>query len=262
MFAYSYFGGETTARQSAAWNSYNEAVEGMAAESRSAPRVGRRVSRFADAAICRHHLGRWPAGDGLAVLTSRIARRRWKRVNRAIGAYQSLLRETEDERIESRAHFGLGRVYELQNELDKARDGIPQPSRADSQAARRGAGQATRKARHQGRVRLAGDRRRPAPHVARRPRHARPAARLRAGRDRAARGEHTRPKNPAPTISVDDLFKGIGETGNKDESNSPIATTKATPGGESLPTDTPETERRDGRCPADGAKPDDAQPKE
>jgi hypothetical protein len=43
-------------------------------------------------------------------------------LNLATSTYQSLLQESDDERLSSRAHYGLARAYELRNELDKARD--------------------------------------------------------------------------------------------------------------------------------------------
>jgi hypothetical protein len=43
-------------------------------------------------------------------------------MSRAISAYQGLLRQTDDERVKSRAHYGLARIFELQNQLDKAKE--------------------------------------------------------------------------------------------------------------------------------------------
>jgi hypothetical protein len=43
------------------------------------------------------------------------------RLQGVIGIYDGLTTSARDERIRDRAHFGLGRVYELQNKLEQAR---------------------------------------------------------------------------------------------------------------------------------------------
>jgi predicted negative regulator of RcsB-dependent stress response len=121
MFAYSYFGGETSARQSAAWNSYNEAVEGGAPD---IDRLRESAEEFPDSPMQQLADITW--ADGQLFLASRFyfANRAASNdaMSRASGAYLGLLRQSEDERVKSRAHFGLARIYELQNQLDKAKE--------------------------------------------------------------------------------------------------------------------------------------------
>ena len=76
-----------------------------------------------DAATGRHHLGRWPGVDGVARLSVQQARASTEALDqgdeRRIKAFCN---RSDDERLQNRAHLGLARVYEMQNELDKARD--------------------------------------------------------------------------------------------------------------------------------------------
>jgi len=120
LAAYSFFGGETSARQAAAWSSYNESVESPLP---NLDRLHESADEYPDSPVQEFADITW--ADGQVAIASRyfIQNRTVanESLSRATGTYQSLLRETEDERIKSRAHFGLGRIYELQNELDKAR---------------------------------------------------------------------------------------------------------------------------------------------
>jgi hypothetical protein len=120
LAAYSFFGGETAARQAAAWRSYNESVEGSLP---NLDRLHESADEYPDSPVQEFADITW--ADGQVAIASRyfIQNRTAanEALNRATGTYQSLLRESEDERIKSRAHFGLGRVFELQNDLDKAR---------------------------------------------------------------------------------------------------------------------------------------------
>lgn len=120
MFAYSYFGGESSARQAAAWNSFNEAVEGGAP---NIDRLREAAEEFPDSPMQQLADITW--ADGQLYLASRyyLANRAVSNeaLNRAMATYQGLLRESRDERLEGRAHFGLARLYELQGDLDKAR---------------------------------------------------------------------------------------------------------------------------------------------
>lgn len=119
MLAYSYFGGESAARQDAAWNQYNLAVEGYIP---NLDRLHESADEFPDSPMQQFADITWADGQ-LAIASQYFVQNRVaanEALNRASGEYQSLLQASEDERIKDRAHFGLGRVYELQNELDKA----------------------------------------------------------------------------------------------------------------------------------------------
>jgi hypothetical protein len=43
-------------------------------------------------------------------------------LDRATSAYQSILQTSDDSRLLNRAHLGLARVYEIRNDLDRARE--------------------------------------------------------------------------------------------------------------------------------------------
>lgn len=119
--ALSYFTGATSARQSEAWSSYNEAVEGvipnleelrLAAEQHA----GSEMQRWADMTWADGHV--WMAARDYLFNHATAT----ENLNRAAGTYRKLLEDATDAQIESRAHFGLGRVYEMRGELDKARE--------------------------------------------------------------------------------------------------------------------------------------------
>jgi predicted negative regulator of RcsB-dependent stress response len=120
LFGYSYFGNESSTRQSDAWNSYNEAVGGMLP---NLDKLDESADEYPDSPVQQLADITW--ADGQVAIASRYYLQNRKAADeaadRAIRTYQSLLSATDDQRIKSRAHFGLARVYELKNELDKAK---------------------------------------------------------------------------------------------------------------------------------------------
>ena len=120
MFAWSYMSGASSAWQAEAWDAYNEAV----------------VSPMPNLELLRHsaeeHQGTkmqqladitW--ADGQVWLAARDYLYNKAGVTAALTnattAYQSILSSTDDERLKNRARLGMARVYEMQNELEKAR---------------------------------------------------------------------------------------------------------------------------------------------
>src|SRR5690606_32120570 len=112
---------ESEARQAEAWRSYNDAVAGAMPNLEA---LRKSAGEYPDSPMQEFADVTW--ADGQVWLASRyyIQNRTAadEAANRAIGAYRSLLAVTDNNRIQSRAHFGLGRIYELQNDLDKARE--------------------------------------------------------------------------------------------------------------------------------------------
>jgi hypothetical protein len=121
LFAMAYFSGSSAARESETWNAYNQAVEGLipnldrlkqaAEENAGTPAQLWANAAWADGLLwsaCRAYMQNRPAALDSA--------------NRARTVYESLLQSTEDQQLTNRAQFGLGRVYELRNEPDKARE--------------------------------------------------------------------------------------------------------------------------------------------
>jgi predicted negative regulator of RcsB-dependent stress response len=216
LFTYSYFGGESSARQSAAWNSYNEAVEGLLP---NLDRLRESAGEYPDSPM--QHFADVTWADGQLAIASRyyIQNRAaaLEAINHAIGTYQSLLRETDDERIKSRAHYGLGRVYELQNQLDKAREEYLAVKGGFAALAEERAKQLENQDTKEAYSWLS---------TAEGPRRAAPIGPGTPGqRPGFNPGEIELPpasgstNEAGPNVSIDDLFKGIGETSNKDDPN-------------------------------------------
>jgi predicted negative regulator of RcsB-dependent stress response len=121
LFGFSYFAGSTASRQSEAWSAYHQAVEGFypnldELRQSAEEHAGTAMQQWADVT--------WADGQVLTAAQYYLVNRSTanEALSRAAGTYRNLLEDTDDERIKGRAQFGLGRVYELRNELDKARE--------------------------------------------------------------------------------------------------------------------------------------------
>jgi hypothetical protein len=66
----------------------------------------------------------WADGQVLTAATHFIYNRTasLEALDRATSAYQSILQTSDNARLLNRAHLGLARVYEIRNEVDRARD--------------------------------------------------------------------------------------------------------------------------------------------
>ena len=121
MLGISYFSGESAARQREAWDAFNQAIEGPAPDlgllhKSAEENAGTTMQEWADATWADGQL--WLAS--MQYLQNRSVAA--DSLGRAMSAYQSLLKDTSEPELISRAHFGLARAYELRNELDKARE--------------------------------------------------------------------------------------------------------------------------------------------
>ncbi len=216
VIGYSYFSGETTARQSAAWNSYNVAVEGQLPNldtlRQSAEEFpGSPMQQWADITWADGQV--WNAAR--FYVQNRTAAN--EALNRATGTYQKLLKESNDERLQGRAHFGLARAYELQNELDKARSEYFSVIGGFAKLAEQRAEQLEKPETQETYAWLA---------TAEAPRRALPAGAGTPGqRPDFAPSELKMPADsatstpPGATMTIDDLFKGFGETNNTVDAN-------------------------------------------
>jgi hypothetical protein len=121
MFVWSYVAGSSTARQGAAWDAYNRGIasvppnlEQLRQSAEEYP--GTKMQQMADIT--------W--ADWQVMIGSRdyVNNREaaMEALQRATSAYQGILQTTDNERLINRAHLGLGRIYEMQNELEKARE--------------------------------------------------------------------------------------------------------------------------------------------
>lgn len=127
FIVFSYLSRSTTAQQSAAWSAYITAMEtpiytdqvfrsAMELLKVSAEEnVGTSMQRWSDVT--------W--ADGQVWMASRLFLRdrdaAREALSRAASVYNSLLRSSPDSQVSDRAHFGLGRIYEMQNDLERAK---------------------------------------------------------------------------------------------------------------------------------------------
>ncbi len=268
LAAYSFFGGETSARQAAAWRSYNESVEGSLP---NLDQLHESADEYPDSPVQEFADITW--ADGQVAIASRyfIQNRTAanEALNRATGAYQSLLRETDDERIKSRVHFGLARVYELQNDLEKARTEYQAVTGSFTELAKQRIKELEKPRIQKTYEWLA---------TAEGPRRSAPSGPGTPGvRPGFTPGELELPAasstsdETSPNISIDDLFKGLDGTGNSDDAGaaeryeSDETSAEETPAGEATSEDAAASDSADTK-PAENAPekttPDDAKPKE
>ena len=120
IFIWSYVSGSSGARHNEAWDAYNQAVGSLPPNLDQLRRMaeenpGTPMQQMADVT--------W--ADGQVYMASRnyIANRTAanESLNKAASAYQGVIQSSDDERLTGRAGLGLARVYEMQNELEKAR---------------------------------------------------------------------------------------------------------------------------------------------
>ncbi|MCI0334310.1 MAG: hypothetical protein L0228_13910 [Planctomycetes bacterium] len=121
MLIWSYVSRSSATRHGAAWNAFNQAV-GSAPPNleelhRSAQEYpGTKMQEMADIT--------WADGQVFMASENYIYNRRASKeaLDRATSAYQGILQTSSDKRLLNRSHLGLARVYEMRNELEKARD--------------------------------------------------------------------------------------------------------------------------------------------
>jgi tetratricopeptide (TPR) repeat protein len=121
----SYLLGSSSAKQSEAWDTFNRVVSSSSLGSPTSLDELHRAAQeypgtpmqqiadltWADAQV--FEASRRYLGDRAKALES---------LNTATSAYEAIVQSSKDERLTSRAHLGLARIYEIQNKLDKARE--------------------------------------------------------------------------------------------------------------------------------------------
>lgn len=120
LIGWSWLSGSSDARQAEAWAMYNVAVEGA---SPNLPLLRQSAQDHPGTAMQELADITWADGQVFQAGRFYISNRPVadEALNRAESTYLGLLRTSKSERIIGRTHFGLGRIYELQNELDRAR---------------------------------------------------------------------------------------------------------------------------------------------
>jgi hypothetical protein len=121
VFLWSYWSGSSAAKHSGSWDAYNQAIGAMPPDLdrlRSAAEEfpGSQMQQLADLT--------W--ADGQVWLASQNYIYNRSKANdvltRAMDAYQGIVQSSDDKRLLNRARLGMARIYEMQNELDKARE--------------------------------------------------------------------------------------------------------------------------------------------
>jgi len=120
MMIWSYISGSSSARRDEAWDTFNYAV---VAQPMNMDLLHQAADAFPGTEMQALADLTWADGQAMAAANAYIANRPIanKSLEQAGTAYQKVLSTSHDERLAGRAHLGLARVYEMQNELDKAR---------------------------------------------------------------------------------------------------------------------------------------------
>ena len=120
LFGYSFFSSANSQREADAWNTYNQAVSGMIP---NLPELRQAAAEYPDSPMQQWADLTWADGQVWMAARAYIQNRpaAMDVLNLAEGTYKSLLADSDDKRLTNRVHFGLGRVYELRNDLEQAR---------------------------------------------------------------------------------------------------------------------------------------------
>jgi hypothetical protein len=121
MFVWSYVSGSSAARQGAAWDAYHR---GVAAMPPNLEQLRRSAEEYPGTKMQQLANITWADGQVYNAARDYFYNRdgALEALRRATSTYQGILQTSDDERLVNRAHLGLARVYEMQNELEKARE--------------------------------------------------------------------------------------------------------------------------------------------
>jgi hypothetical protein len=116
--------GASASRELEAWDLFNAIVSQRTMTQRSLTELNRAAEEYQDTAIQELASITWADGQVWAASRDLLHDRAGATaaLDKAASTYQSLIDTSSDDAIVDRAHFGMGRVYELRNEPDKARD--------------------------------------------------------------------------------------------------------------------------------------------
>lgn len=120
MFLWSYISGSSTASRNEAWDTFNYAV---GAQPMNMELLHQAAEAFPGTQMQEMADVTWADGQAMIAANSYIYNRPLakKSLEQAATAYQKVIASSDDERLTGRAHLGLARVYEMQNDLEKAR---------------------------------------------------------------------------------------------------------------------------------------------
>ena len=120
MFLWSYISGSSNASRNEAWDTFNYAV---GAQPMNMELLHQAADAFPGTQMQEMADVTWADGQALTAANSYIYNRplATKSLEQAATAYQKVIASSADARLTGRAHLGLARVYEMQNDLEKAR---------------------------------------------------------------------------------------------------------------------------------------------
>jgi hypothetical protein len=119
MFLWSYFAGSSSARQSQAWDAYNQVlteqdpnIDQLRQTAQEHP--GTKMQQMADVT--------WADGQVFVAARDYLYNRpaAMEALSKAMSAYQAVIQSSNDERLVNRARLGVARVYEIQGKLAEA----------------------------------------------------------------------------------------------------------------------------------------------
>jgi predicted negative regulator of RcsB-dependent stress response len=123
VVGWSWFSSASTGQEKEAWDIYNGIIGHTSLGQDSIKQLDRVAEEYQGTSM--EELAKVTAADGqvwaasLDLLFDRKAAT--EALNRASSTYQTIIDSSSNEELVDRAHFGLGRVYELRNEPEKAR---------------------------------------------------------------------------------------------------------------------------------------------
>jgi hypothetical protein len=120
ILVWSYMSKASASRKGDAWNAYNQII---GSTSPNLDELHQSAQEYPGTKMQELAELTWADGQVFNAARTYIYNRRaaTDALNRATSAYQGILQTSDDERLSDRAHLGLARVYEMRNELEKAR---------------------------------------------------------------------------------------------------------------------------------------------
>ena len=120
LFIWSYLTGSSAARQSGAWDTFNQAVSSHPI---NLPQLRETASENPGTPMQQMADVTWADGQVMMAADAYISNRKAanQSLESAAAAYRTVLGSSTNARLSSRAQLGLARVYEMQDDVDKAR---------------------------------------------------------------------------------------------------------------------------------------------
>jgi tetratricopeptide (TPR) repeat protein len=121
MFIWSYWSGSALGRRDAAWDLFNRSISGANPDLEQLRLAGQ---EYPGTAMQEMADVTWADGQVWLAARDYIYNRpaALEALSRAIGAYDTVLRTSDDDRLVNRAQLGLARAYEMQGDLNQARE--------------------------------------------------------------------------------------------------------------------------------------------